>query len=418
MIPIENVKRVRACRICRSLQLETFFDMGNLPLPNAFLREEDRRHANPKFPLAVCFCHDCSLVQLQDIVNPDIMFKNYLYISSGSATRLNDFHDIATTAYKRFHLHSDSLAVDIGNNDGSLLSCFKKLGIQVLGVDPAENLKAVAEQRGIPTLLGYFNPELAQHIISSHRAASVVTATNVFAHIENVHELMTAIHTVLEPDGVFISQFPYVLDLLQGRQFDTIYHEHLSYYSLKPLLRLAQLTGFSIFDIEHNNLDGGAIRVFWKKKESAKWPIQQEQLAHFIAQEEQAGLYSIGAYQDFNNSINAFKQELLNILRGLKCTKKRVVGYGAPAKGTILLNYFGIGPELLDCVVDSTPYKQGLFVPGVHLEIFPETKIREDPPDYLLILAWNFAKEIIEKNRWYKANGGNFIVPDKVVSIV
>ncbi len=415
---IENVKPMQTCRICRSSRLEIFFDMGKLPLPNAFLARDDLEQADQKFPLAVCFCHDCALVQLHDIINPDVMFKNYLYVSSGSTSRLNDFHDIAAEAYRRFHLCSDSLVVDIGSNDGSLLSCFKELGVQVLGIDPAENLKAIAEQRGVSTLLEYFNPELAHHIVYSHRPASVVTATNVFAHIENVHELMAAIHTVLETDGVFISQFPYVLDLLQGRQFDTIYHEHMSYYSLKPLLRLAELTGFTIFDIEHNNLDGGAIRVFWKKKENTRWPIQEKQIAHFIAQEEKAGLYHISAYQDFNNNINAFKQELLDTLRSIKHAGKRIVGYGAPAKGTILLNYFGIGRDLLDYVVDSTTRKQGLFVPGVHLEIFPEAKIREDQPDYLLVLAWNFAKEIIEKNHWYTEKGGKFIVPDKVVSIV
>jgi SAM-dependent methyltransferase len=345
------------------------------------------------------------------------MFKHYLYIPSGAQTRLNDFEDITQSAYQRFQLHSDSLVIDIGSNDGSLLSCFKAHGVKVLGVDPAQNLKEVAESKGVPTETAFFTREVAQRLVQKYQKAAIVTTTNVFAHVENIIEFMLAIHDVLDTDGIYISQFPYLADLLCYGQFDTIYHEHMSYYSLKPLQYLAQLTGFEIIDVQPNDLDGGAIRVFWKKKESQRWQKNEENIAGFLEREEQDGLYSFDTYEDFSERISLLKVELLTLLKQLKKEDKRIVGYGAPAKGTILLNYFGIDHTLLDYVVDSTRYKQGRFIPGVQLEIFPEQKIYEDKPDYLLVLAWNFAKEIIEKNDSFKTIG-QFILPSPAIEIV
>lgn len=414
---VKHVKKIDRCRICGSSRLEDFFDMGNLPLPNAFLTKEDVQKPEKRFPLVVCFCHDCTFVQLRYIVEPDQMFKHYLYIPSGSQIRIQNFNEIAFTAHRRFHLQSDSLVIDIGSNDGSLLSCFQTLGVQVLGVDPAENLKVAAELKGIPTLSEYFTQELAQDIVNTYKKAALVTTTNVFAHIEHLLDSMRAIYAILDEDGVFISQFPYLLDLLRDQLFDTIYHEHMSYYSLNPLLLLAERTGFKIFDIQHVPLDGGSIRVFWKKKESHKWKIEQETIDQFRAIEEREKLYTIDTYKDFGARVQRTKEELLQLLGELKQDGKRIVGYGAPAKGTILLNYFHIDKRLLDYVVDSTVYKQGLYFPGVHLEIFPESKIYEDRPEYLLILAWNFATEIIEKNKRYQAIG-KFILPSPEIATV
>jgi len=405
-----SIKEVIHCRVCNSTNLHVFLDLGKMPTPNGFLEKKELSRKEELYPLVVANCRDCSLTQLKYIVNPEIMFRNYLYIPSVSQTRLNNFKQLAEDAMKRVKLSSDALIVDVGSNDGSLLTVFKNLGYEVIGVDPAENLVVVAELNGIPTKQGYFTEEMAERIKRSKRTASVMFATNVFAHVSNIKEFLLGIHTLLNKEGIFISQFPYIIDLLKENQFDTIYHEHLSYFSIHSLLRLAKETDLDIFDIEHSPLDGGSVKVYWKKKENTKLPVKTKQIQSFLAEEKRLGLFTDKPYNEFAKRVKKLRISTRQRMDELRKKGKSIVGYGAAAKGNVMLNYFGLGTKVFDYIVDSTPYKQGKYTPGTHIPIFAETKILETKPDYVLIMAWNFKDEIIKKNHKYSATGGKYIV--------
>jgi SAM-dependent methyltransferase len=406
----QEIVRVDTCRICNSEKLYDFLDLGNIPIPNGFLNKKDLSKKEKRYPLIVTVCLNCYLVQLKYIVNPEIMFDNYLYIPSSSKTRLNHFKELAQTAKDRFGLDETKLVVDIGSNDGSLLTCFKNLDVKVLGVDPASNLVKVAELNGVPTEEGYFSVKLAKKISTQHQNASVMLATNVMAHIGDLHSFFKSLDTLLTDDGVFISQFPYALDLLRENQFDTIYHEHLFYFSVKPLMELAKRSNLEIFDIERKPLDGGSIRVYWKKKTNTKTKINEKNIQKILKEEKEFGLYDKKTYNAFARRVEKMKTSIKKALVKLKKQNATIVGYGAAAKGNILLNYFDIDSQILDYVVDSTPYKQGLYTPGTHVPIYEEDTIYKTHPDYLLILAWNFKEEIMEKNNKHKKDGGKFII--------
>jgi hypothetical protein len=282
--------------------------------------------------------------------------------------------------------------------------------MQVLGVDPAENLVTVAKLNGIPTVHSFFVQAIARRITKKYKKASVILATNVVAHIDNLHDFFKAINILLSKYGIFVCQFPYLLDLIEKNQFDTIYHEHLSYFSLKPLLQLAKIHNLEIFDIEKMDLDGGSLRIYWKKKENKKFKINKEKIAKLLNEEENKGLYNKKTFDLFAKRVKSLKRDIKKQLQNIKRKNKTIVGYGAAAKGNILLNYFNIDTEILDYIVDSTPYKQGLYTPGTHIPIFEENKIELSKPDYLLLLAWNFKDEIIKKNQFHQKRGGKFIV--------
>lgn len=414
----DSVEKINSCRICKSSALIDFLSFGNLPIPNSFIKKDELDKKENLYPLTVCFCNSCKLVQLRYIVNPQIMFDNYLYIPSSSQTRLRHFKDLAIKTKQLINLTKPALIVDIGSNDGSLLNCFKNLGFDVVGVDPAENLVRIAELNGIETFLGYFNTTIARKIVKKNKKASVITSTNVVAHVANLHEFLSGIELLLDDNGIFICQFPYLLDLLEKRQFDTIYHEHLSYFSIKPLQFLAEQSKLQIFNIERNDLDGGSIRVYWKKKSNKTLEIKSKKIALFLEKEKKAGIYDLQRYRQFSQSVKKLRDSIRNILRDIKKAKKKIAGYGAAAKGNILLNYCKIGRETISYVVDSTSYKQGLFLPGLHIPIFEEARLYEDKPDYVIILAWNFAEEILEKNKKFKKIGGKFILPIPDVVII
>lgn len=414
----KNYFTIKNCRICTGIDLYNFLDLGQIALPNEFIKKEDLKKEELRFPLRATYCTTCSLVQLNDIVSAEAMFKNYLYIPSSSQTRISHFKGIAEMTKVRFGLHESSLIVDIGSNDGSLLNCFKNLDMKVVGIDPAENLVKVAELNGIPTVLGYINRESVQKVTRKYGKASLVLATNVVAHIQDLYALMDSVCMLLKKDGVFITQFPYLMDLLEKNQFDTIYHEHLSYFSLKPLMHLAKNSKMEIFDIERNDLDGGSIRVFWRQKKDKSNVVHEKNLNDLLDLEGKVGLYDKKTYEAFSARVEKMKKDVVSFLKQLKKQKKHIVGYGAAAKGNILLNYFGINAKMLDYLVDSTPYKQGLYSPGAHIPIYEESRIYDTNPHYLLLLAWNFKDEIIAKNQQFKKNGGKFIVPNPKLEIV
>lgn len=380
-----------------------------MPLPNAFLKSREQKKTEKKFPLRIGFCPRCSLVQLLDIVDPELMFKNYVYIPSASKTRLDNFREIAQEMIRRKPQTTDSLAVDIGSNDGSLLVEFKKMGVRILGVDPAENLAKVAELKGVETLATYFSPATAAKIVDRYGNADYITATNVVAHIENLHGLFAGIKTLLSKNGLFVSEFPYLLDLLEKKYFDTIYHEHLSYFSVAAIKYLLDKKGLFIVDIRRTAIDGGALRITIVKDGAGY--VKTPAVDDLLKLEESFGISRPETYLKFGEEVAELRDRLRKKLLTIKSKRKSVVGYGASARGNILLNYCGIDGEILDFIVDSTPYKQGLLAPGSHIPIVPEEAISNVGPDFALILAWNFAEEIMEKQSKYLEQGGKFIIP-------
>jgi hypothetical protein len=414
----KRVIKIRACRICGSKNLIDVIDLGEQPIPNGFLKKEFVNKKEQKYPLSVCFCNNCSLMQLKYIVNPQIMFQNYLYIPSASKTRVEYFKEMAKEIIIVGRIKENSMVVDVGSNDGSLLNCFKNLNMKTLGIDPAENLVKIAVLNGINTEVGYFDSILAKKVTKKYGKANAITATNVIAHIHNLHEVIKGGEILLDKDGIFVMHFPYSYNLLRDNLFDTIYHEHLSYFSVKSLLALAKKSGLEIFDIHKSDLDGGSLRVFWKKKGNKKIKVKDEVIEKFMIEEKEYGLHNAKVYKEFAKRVENLKKDAVSKLKKLKKEKKIIVGYGAAAKANVLLNYFKLDSSIIDYMVDSTPYKQGLFTPGSHIPIFAEDKIYETKPDYVLIFAWNFSKEIIEKNKKFQKEGGKFILTEPEFKII
>ena len=380
-----------------------------MPLANNFLREEQL--SSPEFiaPLGIVFCANCGLVQLTHVVSPEIMFRDYVYIPSTSKTMINHFAGLAKKIVEKFNLSEDSLVVDIGSNDGTLLKFFKTHKVQVLGIEPATNIAKLAEANGIETINDFFSRRTALEIVNGRERARVVTGTNVFAHVNDLDDFLKGIDILLEDHGIFIIEVPYLPDLLEKIEFDTIYHEHLSYFSIKPLVTLFKKFKMEIFDVERIGIHGGSIRVFIKRASTPN-PIS-ESVTNLLALEQERRLDSIETYLAFAAKVTSIKERLIELLKRLKSEGKRIIGYGAAAKGNMLLNYCKIGTDIIDYIVDSIPYKQGRYTPGMHIPVVPEERIMQDKPDYALILAWNFAEEIMVKQQKYEELGGRFIIP-------
>lgn len=397
------------CRVCAGNTLKKVLTLGPTPLANAFLTKEQINTGEKFYPLDVYFCTQCGSLQLGHVVSPQILFKNYVYVSSTSKVFVQHFEQFAQKTYPRLQLNSQSLVIDIGSNDGILLKPFKKLGTQVLGIEPAKNIAKIARAQGINTISDYFNKELAHLVVKKYGKADLVTATNVFAHIDNLDAVIEGLQTLLKDDGVFVIEAPYLIDFLQKRYFDLVYHEHLSYWSVDTLINLFKRFSMTVFHVERVPVHGGSIRVFVKKGKG-KFPIDKS-IEKFLLKEKRMKLTSISTYQDFAKKIYENKIKLLLLLQKIKSKDKKIAAYGAPAKGNTLLNFFGIGTETIDFVVDDSKYKQGLYTPGKHIPVVPLQYLYENKPDYVLILAWNFAESIMKMHEKYKNDGGRFIIP-------
>ena len=408
--------KIKHCRICGSDKLHPFLNLGSIPLPNGFLKSNQLKAEEPKYPLEVGVCLHCSLMQLMDLVNPEVMFHNYVYIPSGSKTRLKNFQQIANEMISQSSPGKGSLAVDIGSNDGSLLLEFKRQGIKTLGVDPAKNLAKIAELKGIETLNDYFNLKTARKIRQKYGSAHYITATNVVAHIGDLHQLFSAISHLLDDQGLFVCEFPYVVDLLEKKLFDTIYQEHLSYFSVQAFIYLIKKHDLKIIKVRRTPIDGGALR-FMLAKQSSHHSEDKASIKKLVELENKLKLDQFITYQKFADQVQQLRRDIQFAFKKLKHQNKSIAGYGASARGNILLNYCGINHKDIDFIVDSTLYKQGLYTPGHHIPIYPEEKLLEKMPDYTLILAWNFAEEIMKKQKKYRQQGGKFIIPVPEVKI-
>lgn len=398
----------KICLGCSGKLPEPFLDLGKTPLANAYIGPKHVHLPEVTFPLAVAYCPACHLVQLTDLVPPEKMFSEYLYFSSYSDSFLAHARDMTQSLIERFHLTGKSRVMEIGSNDGYLLQYFQQRGIPVLGVEPAKNIATEAERRGIPTLNRFFGSTAIQEIVGNFGMADLIIGNNVLAHVPTINDFLKAVKACLKPNAVAVFEFPYLKELLDKTEFDTIYHEHVFYFSLSAIKNLAERAGLELFDATPQSVHGGSLRIFLQYKGAR--PITTA-VGVLLSEEKASGLTNSESYASFSRDVATLKQELLGMLRGLKELGKRLAAYGAPAKGNTLLNYCGIGTDLLDFTVDRSPHKQGLFTPGSRLPIRPPEDLPKLMPDYTVILPWNIADEIIAQQKDYLHKGGHFIIP-------
>ncbi|MBI4317871.1 MAG: class I SAM-dependent methyltransferase [Chloroflexi bacterium] len=403
------------CRCCGNPKLEEVLSLGNLPLANALLRAEQLSDPEPRFPLDLVLCPDCSLLQITATVPPEMLFQDYPYFSSFSDTMLSHARQLAEHLTSSLGLTAESLVIEAASNDGYLLQFFKSIGIPVLGIEPATNISRVAEAKGIQTINKFFDNRLAAELRQQGKLADLFVANNVLAHVAHLHEFVEGVRLLLKPRGTAVFEAAYARETIDHCEFDQIYHEHLCYYSLTALARLFELHGLRVADAEMIDMHGGSLRTFVQAQDHAS---PSKRVSALLEAERAWGIRDRQAYADFAAQVAAKRESLLALLRDLKTAGKRIAGYGAPAKGAILLNTFGIGSDLIDYVVDRSTHKQGLYMPGCHLPIFAPERLLADHPDYALMLAWNVKDEILEQQQAYRQAGGRFIIPAPTVEII
>jgi hypothetical protein len=398
-----------ACRCCGLPLEQTFADLGLTPMANAFLQPGLKDRVEPLYPLHAYVCENCHLVQLAAFESPREIFGDYLYFSSFSDSWLKHAESYVEQMIKRFGLGTESLVVEVASNDGYLLQYFKKHGVPVLGVDPAANVVATALAKGIETEVAFFGVETAQRLRGKGLSPRLMAANNVLAHVPDLHDFVEGFKILLAAEGVATFEFPHLLRLMQHNQFDTIYHEHFSYLSFSVVQRLFAQHGLTLFDVEELPTHGGSLRIYVRHAANRALSITPA-VARMIQIEDQAGLSDIATYREFTKSVAACKQSLVEFLHEARRRGKRVAAYGAPAKGNTLLNYCGIGPDLIAFTVDRSPHKQGLLLPGTRIPIGDPSLVRELKPDYLLVLPWNLRHEIAEQMADIREWGGQFVV--------
>ena len=401
-------RTVTKCRICGGGNLRQFLNLGETALANSFLKSKDLEKEELKFPLRVLFCEDCNFSQLGEVVSPEILFRDYVYFSSAMPSLPQHFKDYASEVMDSFIASNEELVVELGSNDGILLSEIKSCGPKVLGIDPAINIAKVANKNGITTLPEFFSFDLSEKIVKEYGHAKVIIGNNVVAHIDDHHDLVKGVKNLLENNGVFIFEAPYLTDMFENLTFDTIYHEHLSYLSVKPLMYLFGKYGMEIIDVKTFPVQGVSLRVYAAKKGARRVLASVKK---FVKKEKELKLDRFSTYLKLARTIVDNKERLLALLKDLKSKGSKIAGYGAPAKGNTLLNYFGIGKNFLEYATEALPSKIGLFTPGTHVPVIDITEARKSPPDYFLLLAWNYKDAVLEKEADLRAKGVKFIIP-------
>lgn len=399
-----------SCRGCSSPQGRGILSLGDMPLANALLTAEDldRSAEEKRYPLDLFFCEACCLVQIGEAVPPEELFTDYAYFSSQSSTMVTHAERLVEQLVHERQLGSGNLALEVASNDGYLLQHYVRRGVPVLGIDPAANVVALAEEKGVQTICDFFGDRVSKELVETGRKADVLHANNVLAHVPNLDEVVRSIARVLSTSSVAIIETPYVVEMIEKLEFDTIYHEHVFYYSLSAFARILRRNGLEAVDVERIPMHGGSLRVFAQRIATGG---VHERVRGLLEEEERLGVCRFDYYADFARRVTDVQVDIRQTVEGLRAQGKRVAAYGAAAKGSILLNSIGLGRESIDFVVDSTPYKQGRYMPGVHIPIVPPEHLVQEMPDFTLILAWNFAGEIVAKEEDYRRRGGRFIVP-------
>ncbi len=405
-----------SCRLCGSSHMRTFVDLGMSPLCESFVPPEKLDTMEPYYPLHVLICEECLLVQLKEYVTPDNIFREYAYFSSFSTSWVAHAKAYCETMTRRIDLGPESLVVELASNDGYLLQHFVGLGIPVLGIEPAANVAQVAIDKGIPTRTDFFGQTVAQDLVDSGVQADLIVGNNVLAHVPDLNDFVAGMCRLLKPDGVITLEFPHLERLMAENQFDTIYHEHFSYFSFVTIERLAEKHRLKLIDVDELPTHGGSLRIYLAHEGSQYIPSQRVQ--NLLDREQRLGFRELSTYDAFADQVKRTKRQLLSFLIAAKAEGKTICGYGAPGKGNTLLNYCGIGVDFLDFTVDRNPYKHGRYTPGMHIPILPVSAIDDAKPDYVFILPWNLKREIVDQMRHIGEWGGRFVVPIPNVEII
>jgi len=397
------------CRFCNNSLVHTFVDLGTSPLANSYLKAEKLDQMEPFFPLRAYVCEACYLVQLPEAQNAEYIFSDYAYFSSYSESWLRHAKDYTDRMIERFKFDANSHVVEIASNDGYLLQYFKEKNIPVLGIEPAKNVAKVAQEAGIPTIIKFFGVEMANELASEGKYADLLLGNNVLAHVPALNDFLEGMKILLKPHGIITMEFPHLMSLMNENQFDTMYHEHFSYFSFTTVKKIFAAHGLKIFDVEELPTHGGSLRIYACHSEDISRPVDQR-VADLIGKEDTAGFGLLEHYLTFNEKVKETKRNILDFLIKVKNEGKSIVGYGAPAKGNTLLNYCAIRTDFIDYTVDRSPHKQDQYLPGSHIPIYHPDKIRQTKPDYLLILPWNIKEEIMEQMSYIRDWKGKFVV--------
>ena len=405
------------CRFCNKPLTDLFLSLGSFPLSNSFLTREQLYQREVFYPLEVYVCNSCFLVQLEEYETPENIFGDYAYFSSYSDTWLKHAKKYSEDMIRLFRFDRNSFVVEIASNDGYLLQYFAEKGIPVLGIEPALNVAEVARNKGIPTEGIFFGSATAQHLASKGKRADLLLGNNVLAHVPSLNDFVKGLKILLKPRGVITMEFPHLMRLMEETQFDTVYHEHFSYFSFLTVEKIFQAYGLTLFDVEELSTHGGSLRIYARHNEDTTKPIA-ERVDQLRQKEMNAGYTDVHHYLGFQEKVKAVKKDILKFLIHAKEEGKTVVGYGAPAKGNTLLNYCGIRTDFIDYTVDRNPHKQGHYLPGSHIPIEAPDKIKETKPDYVLILPWNLKDEVIEQMAFIREWGGKFVVPIPKIEVI
>jgi SAM-dependent methyltransferase len=414
---MNNATDMRRCRLCGAPLKQTFADLGMSPLCESYISAEQLNQMEPFYPLHTLVCHECLLVQLGEYVTPDHIFSDYAYFSSYSDSWLCHARNYVDMIVDRLRLGPESFVVELASNDGYLLQNFVRRSIPVLGVDPAANVAEMAKLKGIPTLVRFFGEATARELVAKGKQPDLLIGNNVLAHVPALNDFVRGMKLLLKPDGAITMEFPHLLRLMEGNQFDTIYHEHFSYFSFLSAEKVFARHGLTVFDVEEIPTHGGSLRVYVRHSDDAIKPVNASVTA-LRAREKKLGFERIETYASFQERVKETKRKLLEFLIAARWDRKSVAGYGAPGKGNTLLNYCGIRSDLLDYTVDRNPYKQGKFLPGTHIPIYAPEKLAETRPDFVLILPWNLRDEIVQQLSFVRTWGGRFVVPIPEVCVI
>ena len=405
-----------SCKFCDHPLKHTFVDLGMAPLVSSYLQEADLHRAEVFYPLRVYVCENCYLVQLPAAETPEKLFSHYPYFSSVSASWLRHAKTYVENMIERFKFSSSSHVIEIASNDGYLLQYFREKGVPVLGIEPADNVAAAARKSGIPTIVKFFGLQTALELAGQKTLGDLVLGNNVLAHVPDVNDFVSGLKVLLKPHGIITMEFPHLLKLIAENQFDTIFHEHFSYFSFMTVERIFAKHGLTILDVEEVPTHGGSLRIYARHTE-AKINSTSERVHELRDRESKVGIDKIDTYASFEEKVRITKHKLLKFLIEVKQKNCSVVAYGAAGKGCILLNYCGIRSDFIDYTVDLSSYKQGLYLPGTHSPIYHPDRIRDTKPDYVLILPWNLKSEILEQMSYIRDWGGKFVVPIPEVAI-